>query len=385
MIALALICALLTGCAAPAVPRATEGLREIEAPVLEFSGLSDAGLLTYVEDVVYEELVTELDSTAYFVENVSALYISSEYLAETAYHSRENVYFGYTLSELDACFQGARYVFTADENGQTTVQAFEAGTDPYDQVIRNVAVGAGVILVCVTVSLVGGAVGAPAVSVIFAASAKTGTAFALSSGLLGGAASGIVTFLETGSEEAALESAALAGSEGFKWGAISGALTGGIQQAAGLYGATANGLTMNEAAIIQQESKYPLSIIKEFRTMDEYQVYREAGLKARMVGGETVLVQDIDLDYVSTLSGSPVTNLQRMQMGYAPIDPASGTAYQLHHIGQKADATLAVLTEAQHQGSNSILHIIGKASEIDRAAFDQFRQQFWQYFAALAA
>ena len=69
--------------------------------------------------------------------------------------------------------------------------------------------------------------------------------------------------------------------------------------------------------------------------------------------------------------------------GQLPIDPATGKAYQLHHIGQKSNATLAVLTEAEHQGNASILNIVGKETEIDRNAFAAIRKQFWMDFAAL--
>ena len=68
-----------------------------------------------------------------------------------------------------------------------------------------------------------------------------------------------------------------------------------------------------------------------------------------------------------------------MQRGYAPLDPATGKAYQLHHIGQKADGTLAILTESQHQGNSTILNIVGKESEIDRKAFNETRKAFWEY------
>ena len=135
----------------------------------------------------------------------------------------------------------------------------------------------------------------------------------------------------------AMEAAALAGSEGFKWGAISGAISGGTREAFALKAATRSGLTMNEAAIIQQESGLPMDVISQLHSMDEYLVYKDAGLKPVMVNGRTALVQNIDLNYVSTLpDGSEVTNLVRMQRGYAPLDPTTGKAYQLHHIGQKS-------------------------------------------------
>lgn len=207
LLCLLLCVALLAGCGAP-------GTREPQLPA--FSGLSDPLLLNYVEDTVYQELVTTLDSDAFFVENIQAVYISEEYLTELSANSRENIYFGFTLSELDAVFEGEKYVFTLGDDGQTTVQAFQEASDPYGEAVRNLAVGGGVILLCVTVSLVSGAAGATAVSVIFAASAKTGAAMALSSGVFSGVAAGAVTYLDTGSMDAALEQAAVSGSEGFK-------------------------------------------------------------------------------------------------------------------------------------------------------------------------
>ena len=347
----------------------------------EYNNLDDADLLYHLEDLVYRETVSALNGAEYIVENISAVYISKEYLEEVAFNSQSNIYFGYTLAELDELFQGSRYVFTLGSDGQTTVQELQEIEDTSTEtILKNVAIGTGVILVCVTVSAVSAGVGAPAISVIFAASAKTGTLMALSSGGFGAISAGIVRGIQTGDFSEAMEAATLAGSEGFKWGAISGAISGGAQEAFALKAATKSGLTMNEAAIIQQESGLPMDVISQLHSMDEYLVYKEAGLKPVMVNGRIALVQNIDLNYVSTLpDGSEVTNLVRMQRGYAPLDPATGKAYQLHHIGQKADGTLAILTESQHQGNSTILNIVGKESEIDRKAFNETRKAFWEY------
>ena len=227
-----------------------------------------------------------------------ARYISKEYLDELAYNSQENIYFGYKLSELDEAFQGQKYIFTLGDNGQTDVQPFEEYDDTFDKVIRNVAIGTGVILLCVTVSVVTGGLGAPAASMIFAASAKSATVFALSSGVISGVSAGVVEGLQTHDFDKAVKAAALHGSEGFMWGAITGAITGGISEAqtvSALKGAdvTANGLKLQEAAKIQKESKYPLDIIKQFKSMEEYNVYKEAGLTVKMVNGKTALVPKI--------------------------------------------------------------------------------------------
>ena len=90
--------------------------------VNSFSGLDDEALLRYVEDDIYDKLVNELDSEDYFVENVSAVYLSKEYLEELEYNSQSNIYFGYTVDELDQAFEGKKYVFTLGEDNTTVVR-----------------------------------------------------------------------------------------------------------------------------------------------------------------------------------------------------------------------------------------------------------------------
>ena len=391
LIALILACALLTGCApqtnsdgiqeettAPATsqPESSYSFTEEEPP--EFSDLNDVNLLPYLEDSIYSELVTTLNSEDYFVENVNAIHISKEYLEEVAYNSQENIYFGYTLSELDSYFQGTRYVFTLGDDGQTVVTEFQKYDDTYDQILKNVAIGTGVILVCVTVSIVTYGAGAPAVSMIFAASAKTGTIMALSSGVFSGVSAGVVKGIETGDLNESMKAAALAGSEGFKWGAISGTIAGGSGEAIALKGATLNGLTMNEAALIQRESKLPLEFIKNFHSMDEYTVLKNAGLTLSKVNGRMALTQNIDWDFIGDIEDGR-TNAQRVIDGLAPLDQ-SGKPYELHHIGQMSDSPLAILTNLQHKSNYSVLHANtgSTASNIDRNLFAKQRQDFWK-------
>lgn len=379
----------LTGCSKPQTqnPASESTINAVSAPaewvevLPEFDSLSDENLLLEVENLVYRETVEALDSEEYVVENVSAVYLSKEYLEEAAFNSQSNVYFGYTLAELDEIFQGTRYIFTLDDDGTTAVQELQVIDDhTAETMLRNIAIGTGVILVCVTVSVVSAGAGAPAVSIIFAASATTAKTMAVSSAAFGGISAGVVRGIETGDFDEAMEAAALGATEGFKWGAVSGTVIGGGSEAFLLKSATKSGLTMNEVALIQKESNLPMDVISQFHSMKEYSVYKEAGLKPVIVNGRVALVQDIDLNYVSELpDGTKVTNLERMQSGFAPIEPATGKAYQLHHIGQKADGTLAVLTEDQHLGNSTILNIAGKASEIDRPGFGNTRKEFWKY------
>ena len=395
ILALLLVLALLTGCTpkstkdaptsttiATTVTSATEPIGKANV-VPNFTGLSDTSLHTYLEDMVYTELVAGLKNEDYFVENVAVTYISKEYLEEIAYNSKENIYFGYSLSSLNEQFQGTRYIFSLGDNGETIVKEFEEYDDTFDQVLRNVAIGTGVILLCVTVSVVSGGAGAPAVAMLFAASAKTGAIAALSTGVVSGLAEGIVTGIETGDFDESLKAAALAGSEGFKWGAIGGSVSGGASKAFALKGATLNGLTMNEAAMIQKESGYPLDVIKQFSNMQQYEACKKAGLTTNMVNGNMALIRDIDLSYVD---GSGRTNLERMMSGDAALDP-TGQAYDLHHIGQKRDSTLAILTVSEHKldGNYSIWHTVGKSSDVHSTGnkWDSQRIKFWKSLAKL--
>ena len=346
--------------------------------VNSFSGLDDEALLRYVEDDIYDKLVNELDSEDYFVENVSAVYLSKEYLEELEYNSQSNIYFGYTVDELDQAFEGKKYVFTLGEDNTTVVKEQQVIDEAsYYEMLKNVAVGTGVILICVTVS-VATAGSAPAISMIFAASAKNATVFALSGAVFSGVSTSIITGYQTSDFDIAIEAGLMEASENYKWGAITGVLSGGASEAIALKGATLNGLTMNEAAMIQKESGYPLDVIKEFKNMEQYNICKEAGLTPEMVNGKMSLVREIDINYIDELTGK--TNLQLMKEGKAPFDP-TGERYQLHHIGQKNDSTLAILTKEEHMrgGNNTIWHEIGGKSQIDRPEFDKIRSEYWKY------
>lgn len=206
---------------------------------MEFSDLGESKTLQYVSDRIYSTTEAALNSEDYKTQSVRAIYVSREYLEELAYNSKANIYFGYSLDELQAQFQGTTYIFSATD-GQTEVKAFEKPDTTFNDVTRNVAIGTGIILVCATISIGAGAVATAAVgsataaaaantvSAIFAVSAKTATACALESGALGALAAGLAKGFSTGDVNAALKDAAVAGSEAFKWGALTGAVTGGI-------------------------------------------------------------------------------------------------------------------------------------------------------------
>lgn len=77
---------------------------------VDFALLDDSELHEYIQDNLYLELVSQLDSEQHLVENISTVYISQEYIEELTYNSQPNIYFGYTLEEIDKAYQGTRYV-----------------------------------------------------------------------------------------------------------------------------------------------------------------------------------------------------------------------------------------------------------------------------------
>ncbi|MDN5800429.1 hypothetical protein [Corynebacterium casei] len=235
----------LSGCSAPEntatevatttseLPTVSEVPEYNEEPSVEpsFTSFGDADHLQYVEDQVLASVESELASDDYAIQDITASYVSQEYIDELAFNSQENIYFGYTRSEIEAQFQDTSYLFSLGSDGQTEVRARETYDDSFDRITRNVAIGAGVILVSVTISLLAAPAGASTAAVVFAVSAKTGAASAISSAALGGVVGGAVTAIETGDLNAALKDAAVAASEGLKWGAIAGAVGGGIGKA----------------------------------------------------------------------------------------------------------------------------------------------------------
>lgn len=218
-------------------------LEENAQPSTSFTNLNDPDLLQHTEDNVLAELESSLDSDDYTIEDIQVAYVSKEYLEELSYNTQSNIYFGYSLDEIEKHLGDQKYVFTVDDNGETTVKGFENYDDTFEKVVANLAIGGGVILVCVvvTAATAGGAtpVTAPTVNMIFAASAKTAVTFAAGSGTLGFIAGGATKALETGGDvNEALKAAALVGSEGFKWGAIAGSATGALGSSLKLYKAS---------------------------------------------------------------------------------------------------------------------------------------------------
>ena len=275
-------------------------------------------------------------------------------------------------------------MFTLGTDGQTTVKPIEKLSDnTTETIMKNVLVGSGVILVCVTVSSAT-VTAAPAVSVIFAASAANGTSFGLYSGGFSAVTAAVLKGYQTGDINEAMKAAALAGSESFKWGAISGALVGGSKEAYGLYKATDGGLTMNQVAKIQKETGYPLDLISTLQNEEQVKILQSSGLTPEIVNGKTALIRDIDLNQLDEFGR---TNRERILQNLSPLDP-DGVAYELHHVAQESNGTLAILTQAEHRSKEtySIWHMnegVGVHAEISDAEWAKIRNEFWHAYLKL--
>lgn len=110
-------------------------------------------------------------------------------------------------------------------------------------------------------------------------------------------------------------------------------------------------------AEIQEKSEYSDEVNDHIGSVEELEVYQDAGLKEENVDGRCCLVKDdIDLDYVDEESG--LSNRELMERGRAPFDAKTGERIELHHIGQDYDSPLAELrADTDHGGANhSLLH-----------------------------
>ena len=111
-LAIIILASVLSGCNTKVAKAEIEGQYSKDTIAEDFETLSDPRLPGYIESVVYTELLNNIDSKQYVVENVQAIYISKEYIDESAYNSESNVFFGYTLNDLNECFTEKKYVFT---------------------------------------------------------------------------------------------------------------------------------------------------------------------------------------------------------------------------------------------------------------------------------
>lgn len=137
------------------------------------------------------------------------------------------------------------------------------------------------------------------------------------------------------------------------------------------------GLNEEQKKEIKNETSWCDEIINSIGSIEEYQVYKNAGLEDQSINEKHCLVKlDIDINQKDSFGR---TNKERMKQGLAPLSK-NIEPIELHHIGQKNDSPLAELTQEEHRGKGNdcLLHEKNKDSEIDRSKFANERNQHWK-------
>ena len=139
------------------------------------------------------------------------------------------------------------------------------------------------------------------------------------------------------------------------------------------------GLSDEEKEKIREETGWSDDIITHIRSMKEYEIYKNAGLKEVEIGDRKALIRD-DIDW-KQIDEKGRTNTERIESGLAPLDK-NGNSIELHHIGQHADSPLAELKFEEHRcdGNDSILHDKNIDTEIhgEGNSWDNERQEYWK-------
>lgn len=137
------------------------------------------------------------------------------------------------------------------------------------------------------------------------------------------------------------------------------------------------GLSEEEKEQIKKETGWSDEIIDAIGSMEEYEIYKNAGLVEAEIDGKKCLIRN-DIDW-NQKDAEGRTNRERASQGLPPCNK-DGKTIELHHIGQHADSPLAELTPEEHRGkgNDSILHDKTRASEIDRQAFARERSEHWE-------
>jgi hypothetical protein len=144
-----------------------------------------------------------------------------------------------------------------------------------------------------------------------------------------------------------------------------------------------NELTQLEAAtsesngVIRNVNDWSDGITSAMSSVEEYDIYKEAGLREEVIKGRECLTSE-NLDWDQKDSWG-LTNRERAETGLSPIN-SNGEKYELHHVGQKNDGPLAELTSDEHRSKEnySVLHNTKIGSEIDRYAAKAVKSEHWK-------
>ncbi len=234
LIQLIVVSVILSGCSRPSynqnnvdnnseITFTDEEIREFEALLSEgneetvYKGEIDLTYTEILNDLLYEGLDESLNNgqdDLYEIESINTQYISKEYLEELAYNSKSNILFGYSVEDIERMTDGQKYVFTLDNNNETSIEIFESTKDTtFRKTLLNLAKGGGVILIDVIATKAGGLV----FHTVFACNALTVLKISAGVGAAGFIIGALITGIQTKDINEALKKGAYYGSEAFKW------------------------------------------------------------------------------------------------------------------------------------------------------------------------
>ena len=100
-----------------------------------------------------------------------------------------------------------------------------------------------------------------------------------------------------------------------------------------------------------------------------------------MPDGTMALLREIDWNLVDQYGR---TNVQRVLDKLAPIGP-DGMPFELHHVGQRADSPLAILTWTEHHKEGfSILHYKEEGKNVAESVWKKQKEDFWKNVLKMA-
>lgn len=261
----------------------------------------------------------------------------------------------------------------------------------WPEVAGKFMVGTSVIVVTGTVYFAASAAGLEPVAFVAAASFKGAVKEAAYGTAIGGALGALEgKFTGKGDEKTILKHFIEGAVDGYMWGALIGAATGGragykelvhaekaIETAAEVVPTVERGVTRTllseaERIAIQQATGWPMKIVEKIKTLEQFEILKNAGLEYMVVNGRPALCKKIDPDFIAPKTRTVnhpngQTNKELMKNGKAPFDPITGEKIELHHLNQEFEGVFVELTNLEHGASpnHGILHPIKESFRRD--------------------
>lgn len=218
---------LLTGCAKKKDDNSSDGSPLIEEPtetVVEY----DEETLQQLKDQVYADISEELSTDEYLVQDVKVIYLTEEEVATMS--PEDKIYFGYSANGLNDVITSDMTVIDESEYGTIDVKSEKLlDKDDRTTVIKNLAIGTGIILVCVTVVCVTKdmEIDNEVVTAFIELAPKAAALGAAGFATITGTVSGAIQYVKSKNLKESFRKLIVDGSKGFKWGAIIGTVYAG--------------------------------------------------------------------------------------------------------------------------------------------------------------